>query len=61
MACINNPSVGEVEAGGSGLKDYPQIYSVFEVNLEYVRPYLDTSQTQLITFIILLYFIFEII
>lgn len=51
MACINNPSVWQVEAGGSGLKDYPQRDSVFEVNLDYVRPYLDTQTAKPLTHI----------
>lgn len=51
MACINNPRVWEVEAGRSGLKDYPQIYSAFEVNLDYMRPYLDTQTAKPLTHI----------
>lgn len=33
-----DPSIQEVEAGGSGVQDHPQLHSEFKASLAYVRP-----------------------
>lgn len=38
VACACNPSIWEVESGGSGVQGYPQLHCEFTASLGYMSP-----------------------